>query len=50
VVSDLDVGDALSDTFYYSSTLVSEHNGEGALGIVSRELQATKERVYQRVG
>lgn len=39
VVSDLDVGDALSNTLYYSSTLVSEHDGERALGIVSRELQ-----------
>lgn len=51
MVSDLDVGDALSNALYYSSTLVSEHDGEGSLGIVSRELQIDHEAsVYQRVG
>jgi hypothetical protein len=37
VVSDLDVGDALSDGLDDSGSLVTENDGEGSLGVLSRE-------------
>lgn len=50
MVSDLDVGDALTNRLDDTSTLVTEHDGERALGIVSGELQEAEERgAYQRL-